>query len=203
MQYFWHYLYVIVYPKRGYKLYYGSRITARHPDDDYGYFGSSTTFACYNDPKHSEYQATAFKIILYAEYARRNKTNARRLSSRETRLIRAAHKEHGPELCLNRNVAGRFLLTQAELSAAGKKGVAAKAGFMGLTPAKRSAARKRGGATNARNKAKTYKMLTPDNKEKTIHNMRAFCRANSLHSSHMFAVASGRCHTHKGWRRQA
>jgi hypothetical protein len=203
MQYFWHYLYVIIYPALGYKLYYGSRITTKHPDNDHVYFGSSRTFARYNAPRHPEYQANAIKVILFAEYKRRNKTNARRLSAQETKLIKAAHKEHGPEFCLNRNIAGRFILTPDELSAAGKKAIALGHGLLGMTPAKLSDARKRGGATTRRKKAKTYKMRTPDNKLKIIHNMRAFCREHSLTHSHMFDVANGKSHSHKGWRRHA
>jgi hypothetical protein len=202
MQECWHYLYVIIYPALGYKLYYGSRISAKHPDDDHEYFGSSKTFARYNDSDHEEYQAGALKVVLYAEYSRRNKTNARKLSSREMRLIKAAHKEHGPEMCLNRNIAGRFILAPDELAAAGKKSVALGYGLHGLSPEERLAAQKRGGATLARKKAKTYKMLTPDNKRKTIHNMRAFCRENALSAGHMCSVARGELKAYRGWKKQ-
>lgn len=202
MQYCWHYLYVIIYPSLGYKMYYGSRITARHPAADHTYFGSPRTFARYNNAAHPEYQADAIKVVLYAEYCRRNKTNARRISSREMRLIKAAHKEHGPDICLNRNAAGRFILTAAELIATGKKIAALGLGMYSMSPEHRRAANKRGGEALARKKAKTYKMLTPDNKRKTIHNMRAFCRENSLNHGHMFQVANGNLKSHKGWRKQ-
>ena len=201
MPYAWHYLYVIVYPALGHKVYYGSRITSKHPDDDHGYFGSLRTFAHYNQPAHPEYQSKACKVIIFAEYVRRNKVNARKLSAREKRLIKEAHQEHGPEFCLNRNAAGRFILTTDELSAAGKKSVALGNGLLGLSPAACDAARRRGGATRAKNAAKTYALLTPDNKRKIVHNMRAFCREHALSSSHMFEVANGLIRTYKGWRK--
>lgn len=202
MQLCWHYLYVIIYPALGYKLYYGSRITARKLDDDHAYFGSSTTFARYNTPDHAEYQATALKVILYVKHGSRTKTNARELSAMEMQLIKDAHKEHGPDTCLNRNAAGRFIRTEDELRASGKKMVELGIGLYGMSPASRHAANKRGAATTGRKRAKTYKMLTPDNKRKTIHNMRAFCRENSLNHGHMFQVANGNLKAHKGWKKQ-
>jgi NADPH-dependent glutamate synthase beta subunit-like oxidoreductase len=202
MQHYWHYLYVIIYPELGYKLYYGSRITTKHPDEDSMYFGSSRTFARYNNPDHSEYQAGAIKVVLVAEHRRRNKTNERWLSEQEMQLIKTAHKDHGLEICLNRNVSGRFILTPDELKAAGKKAVALGYGLTGMSPDDRLAAQKRGGAAAARKMAKTYKMLSPDNKRKTIHNMSAFCREHSLLASHMFEVANGIMKSYKGWRKQ-
>lgn len=201
MQKCWHYIYLILYPSLGYKLYYGSRISKKHPDDDIQYFGSPVTFAHYNDPQHPEYQADAVKVIIAAEYVKWSKRSAARLCKLEKEQIIRAHEEHGAFFCLNRCAAGRFLLTKEELSAAGKKSAAISAGVHGMSADARDAARRRGGQVNALRTAKTYRLLDPNNRPKKIHNMTAFCRKHNLTRSHMFGVANGKERSHKGWRK--
>lgn len=223
----WHYLYVIVYPALGYKFYYGSRVSTAHPDDDIGYFGSSTTFARYNDVEHAEYQADALKVVLWAQLKPHGKSSNAALAKAEALLIKTAIEEHGLETCLNRNIGGRIYLAPEEQARAfelsqangggfsnmspedrrktcangGKKSARLKKGIHGMTPAQREAARAKGSAAIVEKYSKTYTFCTPYGKEITITNLREFCRLHHLSVCHMRSVNRGRINSHKGWRR--
>lgn len=226
----WYYLYVILYPSLGYKFYYGSRITDRSPDDDHQYFGSPVTFAHYNDPEHAEYQADAIKVVLQAQYRRESKRAATELSKAETSLIKTAHAdtEHlGPEVCLNRNAAGRFLLTpeqrkiarqrshdsgsgfagmdaetrQKWASIGGTKSVEMKTGVHGIPEQRMEELRERGRNVIREKYSKTYNFLNPDGDLVIIHNLKDFCRHNGLRDCHMRSVNAGRIKSHRGWRK--
>jgi hypothetical protein len=230
MQKRWHYLYVIVYPSLGYKFYYGSRITDRIPDEDVLYFGSSVTFAHYNDPANTEYQADALKIILWARHWTHNKRNTNALNRKEAELIRSAlyDNEHlGPDICLNRNHGKQIFMTPEERQAALARSIAGGGGFLNMSAAKLKkfaakggatarelgvgiyalseaqlrAARARGNAVIAEKYAKTYELLNPQNKKIKFKNMRAFCREHNLAPGHLRRVHSGKLKSYKGWRK--
>jgi hypothetical protein len=226
----WYYLYVILYPALGYRFYYGSRITDRAPEDDHQYFGSPVTFAHYNDPTHAEYQADALKVILRAEYRRESKRAAQELSAAETVLIKTAHADIdnlGPDVCLNRNAAGRFLLTPAQRKIARQRSHDGGSGFANMDPATRQKWASVGGTKSAamgvgvhaipeermevfraqgrdviREKySKTYTFLNPNGDVVIIHNLKNFCRQNGLRDCHMRSVNAGRIKSHRGWRK--
>ncbi|NBT76112.1 hypothetical protein EBZ80_24005 [bacterium] len=226
----WYYLYVILYPSLGYKFYYGSRITDKAPEDDHQYFGSPVTFAQYNDPTHPEYQADALKVILRAEKRRASKKAAKELSDTETTLIKNAHANTeylGPEVCLNRNAAGRFLLTDAQrrialersisngggflnmtrkqhlkwASIGGTKSVELKTGLHAIPEEQMQEIRARGRQAISKKYSKTYQFLNPDGELTTIHNLKDFCRKNNLSDCHMRSVNCGRIKSHRGWRK--
>jgi hypothetical protein len=223
----WHYLYVIVYPSLGYKLYYGSRVSTAHPDDDIGYFGSSITFARYNDTEHAEYQADALKVVLWAKHQAHGKSSNAALATAESLLIKTAIEEHGLETCLNRNIGGRIYLAPEEQARAfelsqangggfsgmspedwlktcadgGKKAARLKKGIHGMTPAQRKAAMAKGHAAITEKYSKTYTFRTPYGKEITITNLSEFCRLHHLSACHMRSLNAGRINSHKGWRR--
>lgn len=226
----WHYLYVIVYPALGYKFYYGSRIADRAPEEDQQYFGSPVTFAHYNDPAHSEYQADALKVILRVDYCRASKKAAKQLSDAEITLIKDAHAniEHlGPDVCLNRNAGGRFLLTDDQIRMAREKSHNNGAGFANMDqktrqkwarvggtksvemgvgvhaiPEKRMQELREQGRQAIREKySKTYSFLNPDGDLVIIHNLSDFSRQNGLTVGHMRSVNSGRIKSHRGWRK--
>lgn len=226
----WHYLYVIVYPSLGYKFYYGSRITDRAPEDDQQYFGSPVTFAHYNDPAHAEYQADALKIILRAEFCRASKKAAKELSDAEIMLIKDAHTntDHlGPEVCLNRNAGGRFLLTDEQrklarershnngsgfanmdpqtrqkwASAGGTKSVELGVGVHAIPEKRMQELREQGRQVIREKYSKTYNFLNPDGDLVIIHNLKNFCRHNGLSACHMRSVNAGRIKSHRGWRK--
>lgn len=228
MQKRWHYIYVILYPQLGYKFYYGSRITTRHPDDDIHYFGSPKTFKRYNDVKHSEYQATALKVILWAQFLPRNRKNAQALGALEVQHIDAALKnvEHlGRDVCLNRNSAGIIFLSPEERKEAvqrsfesgsgfhnmektrhikfaiigGNKSYEMRTGVHGISKEKLAAAQKRGRNTIAKKYAKTYTFTNPNGVPTTITNLNRFCRDNNLNRAHMRSLHAGRLKSHKGW----
>ena len=230
MQKRWYYFYVIVYPALGYKFYYGSRITKTAPEDDAGYFGSSVTFAHYNDPAHADYQADALKVILWAAWLPYSRKNAANLSALETKKIRDAllDVEHlGPDVCLNRNYAGRIVLTKAERQAAIEKSLRAGSGFGGmdkkthrawaalggkiakkegkgiysLTPEEQQKARAKGNRTVVRKYAKEYVFNSPEGVLVKLKNLNAFCRKHNLNRGHMRSVNCGRIKSHKGWRK--
>lgn len=52
---------------------------------------------------------------------------------------------------------------------------------------------------NQHSKTKNYKVVSPDNKEFEINNMRAFCRDNGLCQSNMTQVSKGKKPNYKGW----
>jgi len=226
----WYYLYVILYPSLGYKFYYGSRITDRRPEDDHQYFGSPVTFAHYNDSAHLEYQSDAIKVVLHAQYRRESKKAATELSKAETALIKTAHadtKYLGPDMCLNRNAAGRFLLTDAQRKLALERSQNSGSGFAGMDPATRQKWASIGGTKSAEMKtgvhaipekrmqelrargrnairakySKTYNFLNPDGDLVIIHNLKDFCRHNGLRDCHMRSVNAGRIKSHRGWRK--
>lgn len=228
MQKKWHYIYVIVYPQLGYKFYYGSRITALHPDDDVHYFGSPQTFKRYNDEQHPEYQADALKVILWSARLPRSKKNARELGALEVAYIETALKnvEHlGPDVCLNRNCAGRIVLSPAERKDAiqrsfesgsgfhnmakkrhikfatigGKKSYEMRTGVHGISREKLAEAQKRGQETIAQKYAKTYTFVDPNGVPTTITNLNHFCRNHNLNRAHMRSLHAGRLKSHKGW----
>lgn len=222
---YWHYVYVIYYPSRNYCFYYGSRITDKHPDDDWSYFGSSVSFAQYNDPEHAEYQADAIKVVLSATRSPRTKKAEQALGQQEADLIRAALAECGLALCLNRNIKGRFCLTEQQrkealersiangggfvnmskarqlacASAGGRKSFIMKTGVHGMPRPKLLAALEQGRRVIAERYAKTYKFKSPAGEVITAHNLAKFCRQLSLNPAHMRGVHSGRCKSHKGW----
>lgn len=187
----WHYVYIILYPSLGYKFYYGSRITDIHPEEDTGYFGSLVTFSCFNDPTHTEYQADAIKVVLYSIYDVPSKSTHEQITKLESRLIKEAlDASHvGPELCVNRNVAGRVFATPAE-----RKLWSARGG-------------KISGGKNAeflkQHLAKQFKFTDPGGKPRTIVGLRTFCREHALDPSAMRRVARGKNAKHKGWRKYA
>jgi hypothetical protein len=226
----WYYLYVILYPSLGYRFYYGSRITDRAPDDDQQYFGSPVTFAHYNDPEHADYQADALKVVLRAEYRRESKRAAKELSDAETQLIKTAHADTenlGPAWCLNRNAAGRFLLTPEQRKIARQRSHDGGSGFANMDPETRQKWASVGGSKSAemgvgvhaipearmnalraqgrdviREKySKTYTFLNPDGDLVIIHNLKNFCRHNGLSDCHMRSVNAGRIKSHRGWRK--
>jgi hypothetical protein len=230
MQKRWYYLYVIVYPALGYKFYYGSRITKNAPADDHSYFGSSVTFGHYNDPAHAEYQADALKVILQSEYLPRAKKHALALGESETALIRSAlnDREHlGFDICLNRNYAGRIVLSPADYKAIAEKaklagsglagmsekthkkwssvgGKVSKAlgkGFHALSEDELRKVRAKGHKTIAERYAKEYTLQSPTGALVSFKNMREFCRQQNLNQSHMRSVNCGRIKSHKGWRK--
>lgn len=230
MQKCWHYLYVIVYPSLDYRFYYGSRITKNHPDADHSYFGSSVTFAHYNDPNHPEYQSDAVKVILTAQYRLQSRKAAKELSDAESELIKAAHAntEHlGPDVCLNRNAAGRFLLTEEQRKLALERSFNNGSGFTNMDPKTRKKwasiggarsvelrtglhaipedrmreFRARGNQTIIEKYAKTYNFRNPAGEPVVVHNLNAFCRQNGLRASHMRSVIAGRLKTHQGWQK--
>lgn len=227
MQKRWHYLYVIVYPALGYKLYYGSRVSDAAPARDSQYFGSSIAFSRYNDPGHAEYQPDALKVVLWAKYQAHGKRNSTRLAAAEAQLIKLALAEQGPEACLNRNISGRIYMTPAEQAQAlarsqasgggfsgmtpeirrkwagtgGKKSAQLKTGVHGMPPAKLKAAQAKGRATIQARYAKTYTFITPYGRNVTITNLKEFCRLHHLNAGHMRSLNCGRIKSHKGWRR--
>lgn len=203
----WHYVYVILYPSLGYKFYYGSRITDTHPEQDTAYFGSSVTFAHYNDPEHAEYQVDAVKVVLRAIYTVSAVKAQKEISNLEDRLIREAlEASHvGPELCLNRNVGGRIYATPTERkkwSAAGGNAVVERgAGIHELIPDAHGRMRPRGAIMRQKTSAKTYKFLSPTGVPQIVHGLREFCRDNNLDFSSMRKVHMGARNKHKGWRK--
>lgn len=226
----WYYVYVIVYPDLGHKFYYGSRITSKQPDADIRYFGSSKTFKRYNDIHDPEYQATALKVILWAELLPHTKTNTRALSKLETQYIRAAleNTEHlGPDVCLNRSYSGRIVLTPAEQREIGLRVVANGGGFFGMSKCRHmrfarmgghksyamgagvhglskealADAQKRGHATIAARYSKTYTFIDPTGRSVTFKNLKQFCRENDLNPAHMRSLNIGKLKSHKGWTR--
>jgi hypothetical protein len=230
MQHRWHYIYVILYPELGYKFYYGSRITAKHPEDDVMYFGSSKTFKRYNDINDAEYQITALKVILWAAKLPHCKKNTRQLNELETKLIRDAltNVEHlGPDVCLNRSYAGRPALTPQEQREIGLRVVANGGGFFGMSKRRHmhfaklgghkshamgagvhgiskeqlADAQKRGRATIVARYSKTYTFINPAGQSVTFTNLKQFCRDNDLNPGHMRSLNSGRLKTHKGWKK--
>jgi hypothetical protein len=222
----WHYLYVIYYPSRDYRFYYGSRITENHPDDDWQYFGSSVSFAQYNDATHPEYQYDAIKVILSAKRQNRTKRAEKALSQAEADCIRAAIQEFGLGLCLNRNVKGRFCLTDEQRQAALRRSIENGGGFVNMTktqqlqwasvgglksyrmktgvhgiPKERMAEiLERGRQTIAEKYSKTYQFTNPAGDVVTIHNLKNFCKNNGLSDCHMRSVKAGRIKSHKGWK---
>lgn len=227
MQKRWHYLYVILYPSLGYKCYYGSRVTKTHPADDVAYFGSSVTFAHYNDVTSHEYQADALKVILHAEYVWRSRKSAEKLNTAEAELIRTAlnEAELGPAICLNRNVSGQIYLTPAERKIAVARSVAAGSGFSnmsvaelkkhasdgglkaarlkkgvhGMSAAALKKSRRLGASRSAEKLAKTYNFRDPAGKSVTIHNLAAFCRQCGLDACNMRKLHRGTAKSCKGW----
>lgn len=201
----WHYLYVIFYPSQKYQCYYGSRISDEHPDDDIGYFGSPITFARYNDPNDPDFQADARKVIIWAEYMPATLKSQRKLAKLEEQMIKQALAESGTKLCLNRNCAGRIILTSAELSswasAGGKKSLERRAGFHALSPEVMQELRDRGNRTISDKYAKIYTFRDPAGQVVTLKNLRAFCRYKNLNPGHMRSVHVGRAKSHKGWTR--
>lgn len=178
-------MYIILYPSLGYKFYYGSRITDIHPEDDTGYFGSLVTFAHFNDPTHPEYQADAIKVVLHAVYAVSSQKTQRQIFKLENRLIKEAlaASHVGPEICVNRNIAGRIYCTREE----------------------RKMWSARGGGKNSdllRQKlSKHYRFTDPTGKPKKIFGLRTFCKEHNLDPSAMRRVAQGKVNSHKGWRK--
>lgn len=227
MQKRWHYLYVIFYPSLDFKCYYGSRITQIHPDDDIEYFGSSVTFAHYNDSAHPEYQPDALKVIIWAERLPYTKKSGYILADLEANMIKQALAESGTELCLNRNYAGRIVLTQAERKIAWEKSAQNGGGFLNMSKRKKTKwaavgglksfeqrkgihgmpedklreARAKGNKVISEKYAKTYTFKSPSGELVTFKNLRAFCRENNLHASHMRSLNIGKLRSHKGWRR--
>jgi hypothetical protein len=203
----WHYVYIILYPSLGYKFYYGSRITDVHPEHDTAYFGSSVTFAHYNDPEHPEYQADAVKVVLRAVYAVSAFRTQKEISDLEHRLIREAlEASHvGPDLCLNRNVAGRIYGTPEERkkwsASGGLAAVEKGTGIHELIPDSQGRMRKRGAINSQQARAKTYQFLSPTGVPQTVHGLREFCRDNNLDFSSMRKVHIGKRNKHKGWRK--
>jgi len=49
-------------------------------------------------------------------------------------------------------------------------------------------------------RAKTYKIITPENKEIIIKGLRKFCKENNLHHSNMLKVANKKQNNHKGYK---
>lgn len=223
----WHYLYVIVYPALGYKLYYGSRVTQAAPEQDTQYFGSSETFARYNDPEHAEYQPDALKVVLWANYQVHGKRNTTKLATAEAQLIKAALDAQGPDACLNRNIGGRIYMTPEEQARAterskangggfagmtrtdhrkwahigGKKSAQMNIGLHGMTPEKLKEAQAKGRKVIVARYAKTYTFITPYDRHVTITNMKEFCRLHHLNSAQMHSVNCGRLKSHRGWRK--
>ena len=230
MQKRWHYVYVILYPELGYKFYYGSRVTKRKPEDDTHYFGSPKTFGRYNDIYHPEYQAQAVKVILWSAHLPHGKKSTRQLSALEVSYIRAAldELEHlGPDVCLNRNCAGRFALTAAERREIALRSIANGGGFgnmpkarhmrfatlgghkshkmgtgvHGISPEKLKEAQKRGHETISKKYAKTYTFVSPEGLPTTFTNLKQFCRERNLNPGHMRSLNVGKLKSHKGWTR--
>ncbi len=230
MEFRWHYLYVIVYPELDHKIYYGSRICKRHPAHDTHYFGSSVTFARYNDPEHVEYQTSAYKVVLAARRLKCTLKNLEWLLEQEAALIYDALNAKsfcGLCNCLNRNVNGRFLLTKEERTEIGRRSAAAGNGFTGMkkrehrkhaanggkkshmmgvgihgmSPRKLKAAQAKGRKTFIERYAKMYTLISPTCERIVVKNLAQFCRANKLNSGHMYGVVNGRLAAHKGWRR--
>jgi hypothetical protein len=223
----WHYLYVIVYPSLGHKLYFGSRVTDAPPEQDTQYFGSSETFARYNDAAHAEYQPDALKVVLWAKYQAHGKRNTTSLAKAEAQLIKTALEEHGPDSCLNRNIGGRIYMTPEEQALAterskangggffgmtpenrrkwahvgGKKSAQLNTGLHGMTPERLKAAQAKGREVIVARYAKTYTFITPYGRHVTITNMKEFCRLHHLNPAHMRSVHCGRLQSHKGWRK--
>jgi hypothetical protein len=222
---YWHYVYVIYYPARNYCFYYGSRITDKPPADDWAYFGSSVSFAQYNDPEHPEYQADAIKVVLAATQSRRTKKAEQALGQQEADLIRAALRDHGLELCLNRNVQGRICLTEQQRKAALERSIANGGGFVNMSKEQQLAWASAGGRKSytmktgvhaiprdkvlaalakgrkviAQKYAKTYVFKNPAGKTVTVCNLAKFCREQGLRACHMRGVQGGRYKSHKGW----
>jgi hypothetical protein len=230
MQKRWYYCYVIVYPSLGYKFYYGSRITKNAPAADHNYFGSSVTFRHYNDTQHIEYQADALKIILWADYLPRSKKHAQTLGAAEAKIIKTAlhDLEHlGPDICLNRNYAGRIIMSPAEYKAiaersrqsgsgllgmsekthkkwasiGGKLSKALGKGLHGLSKDEMRKIREKGRRVIAKKYAKEYTFKAPTGDVVTFKNMHKFCRQQNLNPGHMRSVNCGRIKSHKGWRK--
>ena len=222
----WHYLYVIYYPSRDYRFYYGSRITENRPDADWSYFGSSVSFAQYKDRTHPEYQADALKVILSAKRQGRTKKAEKELGHAEAELIRAALKEFGLGTCLNRNLAGRFCLTDDQrqdalrrsiengggfinmtkdqqlkwASIGGAKSYRMKTGVHGIPKARMNEILHRGRLTIIEKYSKTYQFTNPAGEVVTIHNLSGFCKQNGLSGGHMRSIKAGRIRSHKGWK---
>lgn len=223
----WHYLYVIFYPALDFKCYYGSRISHLHPDEDIDYFGSSVTFAHYNDPTHPEYQENALKVIIWAQKLIASKKNGLALAELEAGMIKQALAESGPELCLNRNYAGRIVMTPAEQKSAWEKSAQNGSGFVNMSKSKHAKwalmgglksleqgkgihgmseeqlqeARAKGNKVISEKYSKTYTFKSPTGELVTFKNLRAFCRENNLQASHMRSLNIGKIRSHKGWRR--
>lgn len=224
----WYYVYVIIYPDLGHRFYYGSRITAKHPDDDVKYFGSPKTFKRYNDITHEEYQPNALKVILWAKRLANTKNSARKLSQLETQYIREALENiaHlGPDVCLNRSYGGRPALTPEEQREIGLRVVANGGGFVGMSKKrhmhfaklggikshamgtgvhgiskeKLADAQKRGRETIVARYSKTYTFTDPKGQSVTFTNLKQFCRENELNPAHMRGLNTGRLKSHKGW----
>lgn len=175
----WYYLYAIFYPAKNYQCYYGSRISDKSPQEDTEYFGSSVTFAHYNDLTHSEYQPDALKVIIWARKLPDSVESARRLADLEADMIKQALAESGPKLCLNRNYSGRFVLTREQ----------------------RRLAVREGGRVVSERYAKCFAFMSPSGDVVRLRNLKAFCRQNGLEPANMRRVNSGERQTHKGWRR--
>jgi len=205
MQKRWHYTYAIVYPDIAHRVYYGSRITARSPVDDHAYFGSMVTFKKYNTPGHPEYQRNALKVVLKCRYVLANKRNAQALWRAEETLIKDAMMNDGLKLCLNRNVRGRFILTEAQRKQAYARSLAGGSGFSRMTTAEHSAhssaGGKKGGKTRAAQTASVCKLISPAGERITAVNMRQFCKKHGLNRANMRCVTRGTRHQHKGWRK--
>ena len=177
MEFRWHYIYVIVFPDLDYKFYYGSRVTTAHPEID-NYWGSPQTFKRYWQPTHPEYQARAYKVILWHDWLPHTKESGQTLHKREKALIMAAleDNEHlGPDVCLNRAVGARCCLSPAE--------------------------RKQHYDRLAEQSAKTYFFVDPGGQTVVVHNLKAFCRKFKLHKPNMTSVHTGKRKSHKGWRK--
>ena len=222
----WYYLYVIYYPSRDYRFYYGSRITDKHPDADWSYFGSSVSFAQYNDKMNPEYQADALKVILSTKCQVRTKKAEKELSLAEAELIRAALQEFGLGACLNRNLAGRFCLTDDQRQDALRRSIENGGGFLNMTKDQRLTWARVGGLksyhmktgvhgipkdrlheilhrgrlTIAAKYAKTYQFTNPVGEVVTIHNLNGFCKQSGLDTAHMRSIKAGRIKSHKGWK---
>jgi len=185
MQKKWHYVYVIFYPALGYKFYYGSRVTDNHPETDLAYFGSSVTFARYSDVNHPEYQADALKVVLRAFYGENNARNLKKISTIENKLIKEAlvASHVGPEVCLNRNIAGRVRATPEEFRTWGSKGGGKNSDLL------------------RQKLAKSYMFMSPDGKKTHVRGLKTFAKQHNLNHGNLRSVYYGRRNSHKGWRR--
>lgn len=181
----WHYVYIILYPSLGYKFYYGSRVTDNHPEDDLTYFGSSVTFARYRDANHAEYQADALKVVLRSFYGKVGDYNLKKITAFENKLIKEAliASHVGPELCLNRNIGGRFYATPEERRAWGSKGGGKNSDLL------------------RQRLAGAYVFMSPEGKKTHVHGLKTFAKQHNLNHGNLRSVYYGRRASHKGWRR--